>query len=70
MVTWGRGRVEGDLRAVGAVDGVAAAAHPEGVQAVGLQVGDYGAGRVHPLGGPPGPRVVAVLRGRGLARAP
>ena len=64
--------MEGDLRAVGAVHGVTAAPDPEGVQAVGLQVTDHGAGSVDPLGGPPGPRVHAVLlrRARGLARAP
>ena len=72
MVTWGGGGVEGDLRAVGAVHGATAAPDPEGVQAVGLQVTDYGAGAVDPLGGPPGPRVHTVLlrRGWGLAPAP
>ena len=61
--------VEGDLRAVGAEQGVPAAADPEGVQAVGLQVAHNTAGTIHPVCRPPDAAVLAVLLGRGLARA-
>lgn len=60
--------VEGDLGAVRAKHGVPAASHPEGVQAVGVQVAHDGAGSVHPVCGPPQPAVFAVLLGRGLAQ--
>lgn len=63
-----RWRVEGDLGAVRAEHGVPAASHPEGVQAVGVQVAHDGAGSVHPVRGPPQPAVLAVLLGRGLAQ--
>ena len=39
--------MEGDFWAVGAVEGVAAAAYSERVEAVGLQVAHYCAGAVH-----------------------
>lgn len=63
-----RWRVEGDLGAVWAKHGVPAASHPEGVQAVGVQVAHNGAGSKHPVRGPPQPAVLAVLLGRGLAQ--
>lgn len=63
-----RWRVEGDLGAVRAKHGVPAASHPEGVQAVGVQVAHDGAGSKHPVRGPPQPAVLAILLGRGLAQ--
>lgn len=60
--------MEGDLGAVRAEHGVPAASHPEGVQAVGVQVADHGAGSVHPVRGPPHPAVLPVLLGRRLAQ--
>lgn len=63
-----RRRVEGDLGAVRAEHGVPAASHPEGVQAVGVQVAHDGAGSVHSVRGPPQPAVLTVLLGRGLAQ--
>lgn len=60
--------MEGDLGAVRAEHGVPAASHPEGVQAVGVQVAHHGAGPVHPVRGPPHPAVLPVLLGRRLAQ--
>lgn len=61
--------VEGDLRAVGAEQGVPAASDPEGVQAVRFQVTHHSAGTINPVCSPPDPTVLTVLLGRGLARA-
>lgn len=61
--------MEGDLRAVGAEHGVPAASDPEGIQAVRVQVTHHSAGTVHPFCSPPDAAVLAVLLGRGLARA-
>lgn len=61
--------VEGDLGTVGAEHGVPAASDPEGVQAVRVQVTHHSAGAVHPVRHPPDTTVLAVLLGRGLARA-
>lgn len=57
--TWGRWCVEGDLWAVGAVEGVAAAADSERVEAVGLQITHHCARAVHPVC--EAPAAVAVL---------
>lgn len=70
ILTRGRRCVEGDLGAVGAVQGVATAPDSEGVEAVGLQLRDHGAVAVHPVCGPPKPAVLTVFLGGGLARCP
>lgn len=59
--------MEGDLRAVRAEHGVPAASHPEGVQAVGVQVAHDRAGSVHPVCSPPQAAVLTILLGWGVA---
>lgn len=61
--------MEADLGAVGAEHRVPAAADPERVHAVGLQVTHHGAGTIHRLGGPPHAAVLVILLGGGLSRS-
>lgn len=68
MFLTGCGRcMECDLRAVRAEHGVPAGAHPEGVQAVGIQAGNGGAGSVDALHRLPD-AILDIILGRGPPR--